>query len=464
MRKNIIYLAGLCLLTITTSCKKYLDRIPPHSLVEDNAIVDGASAEAALIGAFVPFKYMNPSPFGANYISDGSQMVGFTTGRFRGFDEDLEMNAVSTGDAWNECSEIINASNAVIEKTAEVADNKFVNNRKAEIIAEARFMRFFAQYYLFRYYGQFWDLNSKYGALMRRSPARVSNNNYSRSTVEETYRLLLEDLDFVLEKGPEFTTVYRPSKLLAKAYKSELLLMRGTNSDLQNAITLANEVLNDPKRKKEATYGAIFANGYTSTELLFTRYMDQQMLSGVFSNVGSIVRMFGGTFSPTPLLENILTGDLRAPFYKRIDKVNGADVVRVPKLFKENGNCLPYYMRTGEMDLIKAEAYARLNQKDNAINAINALRLRAGVGILNSSAIPDNQLSTVVFNEIAKEMALENGYEWFAALRLKGVDGRNLIYTLKPKVTAIKQFIWPIPQKETELNKLMVQNPGYEGL
>ena len=464
MKKNIIYTGCLFILSMTTSCEKFLDKIPPHSLVEDNAIVDGASAEAALIGVFLPLRNMNPSPFDAHYISDGSQMVGFTTGHFRGFDEELELNAVNTGDAWDECSQIINAANVVIEKTAEISDSKFANNRKTGIIAEARFMRFFAQYYLFRYYGQFWDLNSKYGGLMRRVPARVSNNNYGRSTVQESYNLLLEDLNFVIENGADFTSVYRPSKLLAKAYKAELLLMRGTNTDLQNAITLANEVLNDQMRKKEGTYAAIFTNGYTSSELLFTRYMDKQMLSGVFGNWASIVRMFGGVFSPTPLLLNILNGDLRAPFYKRIDKVNGLDVIRVPKLYKADGNCLPYYMRTGEMDLIKAEAYAHLNQKDNAIDAINVLRLRAGEGKLISSAVADSELSTVVFNEIVKEMALENGYEWFAALRLKGADGRNLIFTLKPQVKTIKQFVWPIPPKEIELNKSMIQNPGYEGI
>lgn len=454
----------LVVLSITSSCEKFLDRVPPHSLVEDNAIVDGASAEAALIGVFVPLKNMNPSPFGANYISDGSQMVGFTTGRFRAFDEEAELNAFSTGDAWKECSEIINAANAVIEKTAELSDDKFVNNRKNGIIAEARFMRFFAQYYLFRYYGQFWDTNSKYGALMRRTPAKVSNNSYARSTVQETYALLFEDLDFVMANGPDFSTVYRPSKLLAKAYKAELFLMRGTNADLQNAITLADEVLNDPIRKKEATYAAIFANGYSSSELLFTRYMDKQMLNGVFGNVGSIVRMFGGVFTPTPLLLNILDGDLRAPFYNRVDLVNGLDVTRVPKLYKADGNCLPYYMRTSQMDLIKAEAYTRLNQKDKAITAVNVLRLRAGMGILNSTAITDAELPQVIFNEITKEMSLENGYEWFAAIRLKGTDGRSLIHTIKPKVTKVNQFIWPIPQKETELNNLMIQNPGYEGI
>lgn len=446
---------------LMVSCNKnWLNKTPPHSLVEDNAIVDQKSAEAALIGIFVPFKNMNPSPFGANYISDGSQMIGFTTGYYRSFDAELEANGYTTGDAWPECSQMINSANAVIAKVAAIDDGKFSANRKKEIIAEAKFMRFFAQYYILKYYGQFWDMSSQYGALMRREPARVSNNDFARSTVAETYTLLLEDLDDAIANTPEFSTVYMPSKLLAKAYKAEVLLMRGAEEDLKTAITLADEVLKDPKRSMEATYGDVFDNGYTSSELLFTRFMDEQMLSGVFSNVGSIVRMFGGIFEPTPLLSDILGDDARAPFYARTDTVNDNPTVRVPKLYKPDGNCLPYYMRTSEMVLIKAEAYARLGDKINAVSAMNVLRARAGVSLLKAAEIANGDLPAVVFEEITRELALENGYEWFAAIRLKGKNGKPMVFTLKPSIESVNQLIWPIPQKEIELNKLMIQNPG----
>lgn len=454
----------MLLLLAVTSCDSYLDKVPPHSLVENNAIVDAASAEAALIGTFYPLKGMNPSPFGANYISDGSHMLGFTTGRFRSFDDQLEVNSFNKGDAWDECSDIINSANFVIEKTEQVDDSKFPTNRKQEIIAEAKFLRFFAQYYLMRHYSQFWDLNSSYGALMRREPSRVSNNDKMRETVADTYTLLLEDLDYVIANGPEFVNVYRPSKLLAKAYKAEVLLMRSTNDDLQNAITIANEVLADNKRSKETAYADIFANAYSSSELLFTRYMDAEMLDGVFSNVGSIVRMFGGTYEPTIYFMEILGDDARTSFYNE-SVVDGENkFVRVPKLYKEDGNCLPYYMRTSEMELIKAEAYVVLNNKQKALDAVNTLRLRAGEDVLLAADVTDANLSTVIFNEIVKEMALENGYEWFAAIRLKDMSGKRLIYTLKIEVESDEQLIWPIPQKEEELNGLMIQNPGYEHL
>lgn len=463
MSGKLIYCLSVFLLIIT-SCDSYLEEIPPHSLVESNVITDQATAESALIGTYYPLESINPSPFGANYVSNGSHMVGFTSGSFGNLDEESLVNTFTKGNGWEKSSDMINAANLIIEKIEDVADMEFDENRKNEIRAEARFLRFFAQYYLFRHYGQFWDINSNYGGLMRRTPARLSSNDFARSTVAETYDLLFEDLDFVIENGPEFTTVYRASSLLAMAYKAEVLLMRGDGEDLQNAIVLADQVLNNSSRAKEATYEAVFENGYDSSELLFTRFMDENNLSFVFRFVDSMVQMFGGRFDITPQLENLLGDDLRTPFYKRIDIVDGEEVVRVPKIYKDDGNCVLYYMRTSQMDLVKAEAYARMNQKINAIDAINVLRIRAGEDELVAGDISDNELSMVIFNEIAREMALEKGYEWFTAIRLKNLNNEPLIFEIKDEVTSINQFIWPIPLEEVEFNLLIVQNPGYENL
>ncbi|MCK0132652.1 RagB/SusD family nutrient uptake outer membrane protein [Flavobacteriaceae bacterium F08102] len=458
---KLINIIGMFFILTLISCD--VDEVPPHSLVENNVITSQSTAESALIGAFVPFKTINPAPFASGYVSNGSHMIGFTTGTFSGFDTDCEENNFTSSIGWDQCSDMINAANIVIEKTAQVADSEFADNRKKEIIAEATFLRFFAQYYLFRHFAQHWDINSPYGGLMRREPTRLSSVDYARSTVAESYTLLLEDLDYIIANGPEFSSVYRPSKLLAKAFKAEVLLMRGSDADLQNAITIANEVLNDPTRSMESSYNAIFENGYDSSELLFTRFFDDQLANIVFRNVDSMVNSFGGRFEVTEELVEILGDDSRASMY--IDEID--ETTRVPKIYKESGECLPYYMRTSEMYLIIAEANARLGLKSDAIDAINVLRSRAGEDDLDPSDIADDDLITVLFNEISKEIALEKGYAWFASIRLIGPDGKRLVYSLKPTVlnsNGTNQFIWPIPNEEVTLNRLMVQNPGYEQL
>lgn len=43
----------------------------------------------------------------------------------------------------------------------------FEGERKAEIIAEAKIMRAYGHYHLLRYFTQFYDTKSEYGALLR---------------------------------------------------------------------------------------------------------------------------------------------------------------------------------------------------------------------------------------------------------------------------------------------------------
>jgi len=455
MKNYLIRIARALFFIGLISCD--INEIPPHDLVETNVISNQATAEAALIGAYQPLEIINEAPYGSLYISTGSHMVGFTTGSFGDFYDQLQENKFTRSVGWKECSKIINGANLLIARTPPVEENQFSSGRKKEIIAEATFLRFFAQYYLLRYYGQFWDINSEYGALMRREPSDLTNADKAQSTVSETYTLLLEDLDFVIANGPDFSSVYRASNLLAKAFKAEVLLMRGTDEDLQNAIILAEEVLNNPSRNIESNYSDIFNNGFDSSELLFTRFMDEGLENLATRNVDSMFKMFSGELYPTSSFEALLGDDTRSAMY--IEVIDEAIIV--PKIFKEDARCLPYYMRTSQMELIKAEAYARLGQKEMAIETINILRTRAGEDFLDVLNIPDDQFIKTIFDEICKEIALEKSYEWFAAIRLKNESGTPLIFDLKPEIASVNQLIWPLPMEETEFNTLIKQNPGY---
>ncbi|MEC3908820.1 RagB/SusD family nutrient uptake outer membrane protein [Tamlana sp. 2201CG12-4] len=295
---------------------------------------------------------------------------------------------------------------------------------------------------------------------MRRATSDLSNANQARQTVADTYALLLEDLDFVITNGPDFSSPYRPSKLLAKAYKAEVLLMRGTNADLQEAITIAQQVLDDSSRIMAGTYAEIFNTGFDSPELLFTRAVDDRLASIASRNVDSMLNIFGGVISISEAFETLLGADLRAPLYK--EEING--ILTVPKMAFGGDKGVMFYMRTSQMLLIQAEARARLGEKEKAIDAINVLRARAGETTLDASSISDNDLSLTIYNEIAKEIGFEKGEEWFAAIRLKDTNGESLVFGLKSEVTSVNQLIWPIPNAEVEFNEPMEQNPGYENL
>ena len=66
---------------------------------------------------------------------------------------------------------------------------------------------------------------------MRRVPGTLSNNNMERSGVREAYNLILEDLDYAIDYGPVYKDVFSASRGLAKGFKVEVLLLRGTDED-----------------------------------------------------------------------------------------------------------------------------------------------------------------------------------------------------------------------------------------
>ena len=75
---------------------------------------------------------------------------------------------------------------------------------------------------------------------MRRVPGTLSNNNMERSGVREAYNLILEDLDYAIDYGPVYKDVFSASRGLAKGFKVEVLLLRGTDEDYAKVPELAN--------------------------------------------------------------------------------------------------------------------------------------------------------------------------------------------------------------------------------
>ncbi len=146
-------------------------------------------------------------------------------------------------------------------------------------------------------------------------------------------------------------------------------------------------------------------------------------------------------------------------------------------------------IRYAEILLTYAEAKIEDNQIDASVyDAINQVRQRPTVGMPAVSAVTHpNQaaLRTLVRRERRVEFAGE-GLRWYDIQRwkigpqttlqgdvkgcLKGtVDATNGTLTLTPnsnfvagtRTFADKNYLWPIPQKERDINKELTQNTGY---
>jgi len=142
-------------------------------------------------------------------------------------------------------------------------------------------------------------------------------------------------------------------------------------------------------------------------------------------------------------------------------------------------------IRYAEVLLTYAEAKIESNQIDNSVyDAINQVRQRAGLPAVDQTKYAtQDQLRTLIRRERRVELAME-GLRWYDIQRWKigeqvmngpvygarvsNIDASgNVTYTstehvkIEDRVFNPKNYVWPIPQTQMDLNKTLVQNPGY---
>ncbi len=143
-------------------------------------------------------------------------------------------------------------------------------------------------------------------------------------------------------------------------------------------------------------------------------------------------------------------------------------------------------MRYAEVLLNYAEAKIELNQIDQSVyDAINKVRNRAGMPSINPSLVNTQaEMRTAVRHERRVEFAME-GLRWFDIQRWEiGEDVMNgqvygaLLGTVNAQngninltserikvetraFDASKNYLWPVPQSEVDINDKLTQNAGY---
>jgi len=114
--------------------------------------------------------------------------------------------------------------------------------------------------------------------------------------------------------------------------------------------------------------------------------------------------------------------------------------------------------RVAEQYLILAEASARLNKINDALNAVNVIRARAGLVNL-ASTLDQSQSLSAIERERRSELFIEFGHRWFD---LKRTDRLNAVMAaFKPGIWKSTADLWPIPLDQLKANKGLTQNPGY---
>ena len=113
-------------------------------------------------------------------------------------------------------------------------------------------------------------------------------------------------------------------------------------------------------------------------------------------------------------------------------------------------------IRLSELFLIRAEALARSNgDQVQALTDVNRIRTRAGLTAL-AATTTNAQLQDEITLQRRLELAFE-GHRWFDQKR----RGRDIVKSTGNVPYGDTRTLAPIPLREIQANKNLVQNSGY---
>lgn len=449
MKRYKLILSMLGLGISLTSCEDKLDLEPTQFISTDVALSTGENVENLLIGAYA--EAGQSASYGGN-IQMLSDLYGATNqvswnGTFQPIRQVYTKNILVDNsyvrDTWLNGYDVINQTNLVLDNI-DLVDEENQSN----IEGQARFLRGLTYFDLTRLFGQQYmsgQSNNQLGVPLELEGIEDYSGNLeiARSTVEENYTQVITDLqaayDLLPEDNEEFAERYAAQALLARVY-----LQQG---DYSSALASANDVIENSSYSLAGTYADIFNNDTDGSETIFafqvttqdgsnnliTHYADQA--NGGRGNDISINDGYVAMFDSED--------DVRSEFFYASAQSEDRLTAKYTNQF---GNVM--ILRLAEMYLIRAEANLRLGSAVGAtpVEDINRIRERSNADVLTSVSLDDIML----------ERQLELAFEGF------------LIHDLKRTMEDVgdipyddNSLLFPIPQREMDVNSLLTQNPGY---
>jgi len=466
--KKLIYILLAVALFSQSACRKELNALPQNAEVEGNAIVDEPSANVALNGVY--YCLANANNTSTNWNNNkimGSLFAGYIgSGNGATDDESDIFGNTVYGTEWGRYYTLINAANGVNQAVGALADNKFSNGRKTQILAEARFLRAFGHFKLLSYFGQWFDPTSQYGIIIESQFNNLTNINLPRSTVSACYTFILSDLNYAIANAADSSSNVYVNKWTAMALKMRVLLSRNQGDDLTQAIALGNTIISGSPYSLEPNEKDIFyTKGLASNEVILG--IQPQANQYLYYSNSSLEFIGASSFyEAKPALATLLANDPRYNWVSGAADTNNVgnfyfikyiQPVKVSTQLSE----VAYAFRLSEVYLMLAEATARSGGDLNAAKTtLETVMSKAGVTDFTAvnAATTADEVSQQIYYEYARNFVGEDGIEWMALLRLP----LAMITQIRPTITSTVQYILPIPHAEFVSNpNIGPQNPGY---
>jgi len=418
--KNIRVYFLLFLFLGLTSCKKFLDAKPDSTLATLNTMDDVQSVLDYFSKVNVPQINCMDNSSDDFYLSqatyDSFSYAPYLRAQYTWQNSGVfGLPAVEGGNTWASAYAHIYQANTVLEKIERVSFSEADHSRRNDIQGQGYFLRGYT------YLQMIWTWGKGYNSVTAGSdlglPLRLStdfNQFVPRSSVEQSYFQVINDLKFAIRLLPDYPATARPTRpgkaaaygALARAYLS----MR----DYNNCLTYADSSLR--LKSDLLDYNSVVPN---SSQFTFQEFQVPEV-----SYEGYALPEIGyfGLVDPG-LFNSYADNDLRKKLFFRVDG-QGAHFIgsySAPNFFSG--------LACDEVFLMRAECYARKGDASRAMADLNTL---LKYRIDKSSFVPltassSQQALTLILNERRKEL-LGRELRWMDLKRLN-LEGANITIT-----------------------------------
>jgi hypothetical protein len=459
MKKIFPILAASAALALG-SCDKRLNEITPaNTVLATDALKTSADVQSLLAGAYAVVGgsdlYGGRFQYSADLLGDplGANSEVFWQGTFTQPNEfyrkRILVNNAFVASTWTQAYRAINIANTVLANLSKVA-----KVQQDQVEGSAKFIRGAMYFELVRLYGRAWndgDPNTNPGVPIILTPTDVTNPDavlgasakVARNSVAAVYAQAIKDLSDSETKLTASAPTSATSTFFATTYAASGMLSRVYLQQGQYALAAAkaNRVISSGVYRLTTPIGDEFNSKINTNEDIFATQVTVQAgindLNTYYSQNGR-----GGDIAVQDALYNAYdAADDRSTLFAFTS--NGTLTTKFDQVY---GNI--HEMRLAEMYLTRAEGNYRAGTAVGAapVDDINVILERAKLA----------PVASVTLDDILTQRHLELAFEGFYLHDLK----RNALPIGALAYTS-PRLIFPIPQRELDVNSNLTQNAGY---
>lgn len=468
----------ILLLTVLTSCSDILNENPKSIITtetffntQEDAILAVNSIYEAL---YLQNNHSRPQLFLTVLATDDSQLRHLNDYQFdSNYGGYLQEN-------WRAHYILINRANLALTEIPELEFNEAIKNR---LLGEARFLRALAYFRIVRFFGDV--------PLITEPTKSLDDVNIPRTPSETVYTQIINDLEFAennlfsaknTESGR--ATINAAKALLAKVYL--------TRENWEQAVNYSNEIITAGENRLMEEFPDVFVpENENNEEIIFAiqyqsgsgrpSYQLRYYLPRNLPGSPQVARGLAAYLPSQELYDSYREGDLRRDWTLFTEYTHMGETASFPPHWHkfmdyntlsntaDNDTDFPL-LRYADVLLTYAEALNELNGPTaESYEALNKVVRRAyGRGINGSSdvdliGLSQQEFRQEILNQRRWEFAGEY-HRWYDLKRTgqlipvmsEWLENQGFLLPVPEYKT-----VYPIPQREMDLNPELVQNPGY---